>query len=104
MKKLEETFEINATDRLKDKQVLVRPEQTTDGIPVYHCFADGRSIGQLRRESTGEWTQIWGDLTPELIQQLGDSITTHRIVTVYAPAPDIRVSTRPSGKQPQGAD
>ena len=77
MEKSEDTFEITLTSRQMDKPVLVRPEQTTDGIPVYHCFLEGRSISQLRQEPSGEWTQIWGDFSPEVVQQLGNSIMQH---------------------------
>lgn len=78
MEKSEDTFEITLRGRLMDKPVLVRPEQTTDGIPIYHCFLEGRSISQLRQEPSGEWIQIWGDFSPEIVQQLGASIIQHR--------------------------
>jgi len=77
MEKSEDTFEITLAGRLMDKPVLVRPEQTTDGIPVYHCFLEGRSASQLRQEPSGEWTQIWGDFPQEIVQQLGESIMQH---------------------------
>lgn len=70
-----DTFEITLAGRLLDKPVLVRPEQTTDGVPIYHCFLDGTSISQLRQEPSGEWIQIWGNFSPEIVQQLGASIT-----------------------------
>jgi len=77
MEKSEDTFEIRLAGRLMDKPVLIRPEQTTDGIPVYHCLLEGRSISQLRQEPSGEWIQIWGDFPPEIIRQLGESIMQH---------------------------
>ncbi|WP_353195693.1 hypothetical protein [Parapedobacter defluvii] len=77
MEKSEETFEVNLTGRRMDKPILVRPEQTTDGIPVYHCFLEGASISQLRQEPSGEWVQIWGDFSPQVIQQLGEAISRH---------------------------
>jgi len=77
MEKSENTFEITLKSHLMDKPVLVQSEQTTDGVPVYHCFLKERSISQLRQEPSGEWTQIWGDLSPEVVQQLGDSIMQH---------------------------
>lgn len=77
MEKSEDTFEVSLTGPLQDKPILVQPMQTTDGIPVYHCFLDGRSISQLRREPTGEWVQIWGNFSQKVVQQLGDSIVQH---------------------------
>jgi len=77
MEKSEETFEIHLEGRLMDKPVLVRPEQTTDGIPIYHCFLEGTSISQLRQEPSGEWVQIWGDFSPEMVCQIGGSILDH---------------------------
>ncbi|MFC7522490.1 hypothetical protein ACFQRK_00930 [Parapedobacter sp. GCM10030251] len=78
MEKSEDTFEIILPGRLTDRPVLVRPEQTTDGIPIYHCFLDGTSISQLRQEPSGEWVQIWGNFSPEIVQQLGARIIQHR--------------------------
>ncbi len=77
MEKSEDTFEITLMGRLMDKPIIVRPKQTTDGVPVYHCFLEGKSISQLRQEPSGEWIQIWGDFSPEIVQQLGDSIIQH---------------------------
>lgn len=77
MEKSEAIFEVNLTGRLMNKPVLVRPEQTTDGISVYHCFLDGTSVSQLRQEPSGEWIQIWGDFSPAIVQQLGESIAQH---------------------------
>ncbi|WP_353128873.1 hypothetical protein [Parapedobacter pyrenivorans] len=79
MKTSEGIFEVTlgaGTGSLR-KQLLVRPEQTTDGVPIYHCFFEGSSISQLRQEASGEWVQLWGDLSVYSIQQVGKAIADH---------------------------
>lgn len=78
MEKSEETFEITLTEGQESKRLVIRPEDTTDGVPVYHCYrseATGSAIGQLRQEPTGEWVQIWGDLPQDSVKQIGNAIT-----------------------------
>ncbi len=69
-----ENFEVNLG---MGTNLLVRPEQTTDGVPVYHCYTDDTVISQLRQEPSGEWIQVWGELPRDIVQQLGERITDH---------------------------
>lgn len=78
MKKLDDIFEVNLADgQFKDKRLTVRPEQTTDGVPIYHCYGEGTLITQLRQETSGEWTQLWGNLQPDTVQRLGEAIANY---------------------------
>lgn len=77
MKTAEGIFEISMGTGPLRKQLLVRPEQTTDGVSIYHCFLDGSSISQLRQKTYGEWTQLWGDLSASAVQQVGEAIANH---------------------------
>ncbi len=62
----------------KDKSISVRAEETTDGVPLYHCDVDGESASQLRQEPSGEWIQVWGELPVEMVAQLGRLIEAHQ--------------------------
>ncbi len=77
MEKSEEIFKIKVNYGASDKPILVQPEQTTDGVPIYHCYCDGISIGELRQEASGEWVQLWGDLSAHSLQQVGEAIASH---------------------------
>ncbi len=71
------TFEVIMESGPLKKRVLVRSEQTTDGVPIYHCYLEGASISQLRQETSGEWTQLWGDLPADSVHQVGEAIANH---------------------------
>lgn len=77
MKESAEIFKIKVDDKLSDKPLLIQPEQTTDGIPIYHCYQDGISFCELRQEASGEWVQLWGDLPYDAVQQIGTAIAHH---------------------------
>ncbi|MGK6351472.1 hypothetical protein [Parapedobacter sp. DT-150] len=74
MEKSGEVFEISIDGYFMEKPLLIQPEQTTDGVPIYHCYLEGTSVSQLRREPSGDWTQLWGDLPRDTVQRLGDAI------------------------------
>lgn len=75
MEKSEDAFEIKITDDQLTERLIIRPQHTTDGIPVYHCYLpDGTSIGELRQEPSGEWVQVWGDLARNSVARIGEAI------------------------------
>ncbi len=76
MEKAGETFEIHIAGQFDDKPVTIRPEQTTDGVPIYQCSVEGTPIGQLRREPSGKWEQLWGNLPQDTVQHLGEVIAS----------------------------
>ena len=78
MEKSEDAFEIEVTDDQLAQRLVIHPQHTTDGIPVYHChLQDGTSIGELRQEPSGEWVQLWGDLSANSVERIGDAIAQH---------------------------
>jgi len=78
MEKSDEVFKIRVKEA-SDKYLLIRPEETTDGVPVYHCYSEGISICQLRREPSGEWTQLWGGLSADSVGRIGGAIVDHML-------------------------
>ncbi|MEC3881669.1 hypothetical protein [Parapedobacter sp. 10938] len=78
MKKSEDVFEIEITEGSLSKRLVIRPAHTTDGIPVYQChLQDGSSVCELRRETSGEWVQLWGNLSDDSVNRIGDAIAHH---------------------------
>ncbi|WP_257668755.1 hypothetical protein [Parapedobacter tibetensis] len=55
-------------------RLLIEPVQTTDGIPIYNCYLEGKSISQLRQATSGEWMQLWGTLEKDTVQRIGKTI------------------------------
>lgn len=76
MEKSADDFEITINEGADTRLLVIRPEDTTDGVPVYHCYPvnASASIGQVRQEPTGEWVQIWGDLPHDTVKQIGAAI------------------------------
>lgn len=74
MEKSGETFEIRIDDPSIDSPLTIRPEQTSDGAPIYHCYQKGDLASELRREATGEWKQLWGELDPQTVGRIGAAI------------------------------
>ncbi|MGV3762221.1 MAG: hypothetical protein ACO1NT_07065 [Parapedobacter sp.] len=79
MEKSEGIFEIEiAEGPLSGRSLVVRPAHTTDGVPVYQChLQDDTSICELRREPSGEWVQLWGDLPDDTVAEIGEAIASH---------------------------
>lgn len=74
MEKSGEIFEVRIDGQFMGKPLTIRPEQTTDGIPIFHCYLEGTSVSQLRRETSGTWEQLWGDLSTDTVRQIGEAI------------------------------
>lgn len=51
----------------------VSVEPTSDGVDTYVCTAAGKEITHVRKD-TGIWKQLWGDLDPQAIEQVGKEI------------------------------
>lgn len=78
MEKTEGVFEIAINEDSAVKHFVVRPEHTTDGVPIYHCYSqDGILVCELRQETSGEWEQLWGDLSHGVVVQIGRAIASH---------------------------
>ncbi|WP_316789493.1 hypothetical protein [Pedobacter frigoris] len=60
--------------KFKNGHVTVQQSETTDGQPYYVCEVNDKEV-QLRHE--GKWEQIWGDLTSDQVDYLGNEISKH---------------------------
>ena len=79
MKKSDEVFEIKVNEGSSVEQLVIRPEQTTDGVPIYYCYsASGTSLSEVRQEASGEWVQLWGSLPDESVERIGAAIARRR--------------------------
>lgn len=77
MQPTEQSFELLISGLFDGRTITVEPRETTDSIPIYHCYVDGKNISELRQEPAGKWVQIWGDLSAEIAQQIGEAIAKH---------------------------
>lgn len=77
MEHAENSFELSIAGQFDGRPLAIETDETTDGISLYYCYLDGDTISQLRYEPTGEWEQIWGNLSPVAVQQVGEAIADY---------------------------
>jgi len=67
-------FEIQVNIDGTEKTVLVKPEETSDGVVYYNCMFEGKQLSEIREDVKGEWEQLWGNLTPAKVNAIGKAI------------------------------
>ncbi len=70
----EPEFDIMLTLDGVDEHITVIPQETSDGANYYNCKAKGQQLTQIRETTTGEWEQIWGELSPSKVNLIGKTI------------------------------
>lgn len=70
-------FEIQVDLNKEPQTLTVSQDETSDGAAYFKCRISGKDITQVREEAGGEWEQIWGNLDPEAIKQIGKAIKKH---------------------------
>jgi hypothetical protein len=70
----ESSFEINIHIAGSSRRLTVSPQETTDGAPYYVCLENQNQIAEVRKESNGDWVQLWGDLDEQSITAIGQAI------------------------------
>jgi hypothetical protein len=68
-------FSINANISEADGPIPVHYKETSDGLPYYALQINGSEV-QLRKDED-KWEQIWGDLSPETVEKLGQALSEH---------------------------
>lgn len=68
------SFEIVVNIAEKQKRLNIIPQETTDGAPYYICRENEQHLSEIRKESNGNWVQLWGDLEEQSIQAIGQAI------------------------------
>lgn len=74
MQPTEQSFELLISGLFDGRAITVDPRETTDSIPIYQCYVDGKNVSELRQEPAGKWVQLWGDLPTDDVQQIGEAI------------------------------
>lgn len=77
METSERIIEIAIGGPFRDQSLTIEPDETTAGLTSYHCYLNGASITQLRRDPSGKWTQLWGELPAATVQRVGEAIADY---------------------------
>ncbi|KEQ30799.1 hypothetical protein [Pedobacter antarcticus] len=71
------TFEIAVKLQQNEKLIKVQQDETSDGVPVFKCYSDGKMLTEIRQDHEGTWDQLWGELEQEDINRVGESILNY---------------------------
>lgn len=66
-------FSVQARVNGRMQEVLILTSETTDGVTFYNCRINGNEITQIRKDEQ-VWKQIWGDISPEDVNAIGEAI------------------------------
>lgn len=67
-------FELNIDLKGQPKTVLVKPDETSDGVEYYVVKSEGKQITQIRLDEDNNWEQLWGELSREEVTAIGEAI------------------------------
>ena len=62
----------------ESKTISVNPAETSDGVEYYNCLVGSKQITQIRLNENQNWEQLWGDLSDEEVNAIGESIEQNR--------------------------
>lgn len=68
-------FKIEVSLNGQQRQLHVKPDETSDGIEYFIVFDDENELTQIRLESEGKWEQLWGELSQQDVNTIGEAIT-----------------------------
>jgi len=72
-------FEIEVVVQGILKRLTVYPQETTDGAPYYVCRENQDEVAELRKETSQNWVQLWGELDHASITAIGDAIDKKQV-------------------------
>ncbi len=68
-------FKIEVSLNGQQRNFHVKPDETSDGIEYFIVFDGENELTQIRLESEGKWEQMWGELSEEDVNTIGEAIT-----------------------------
>lgn len=68
-------FKIGVLLNGQERNLHVKPDETSDGIEYFVVFDDENELTQIRLEAEGKWEQMWGELSEEDVNTIGEAIT-----------------------------
>lgn len=71
-------FEISVNLNGSTQTIQVKAEETTDGAEYFKCSLADQNITQIRQEKDGDWEQIWGNLNPIDVDNIGKAIAAKK--------------------------
>ncbi len=71
------SFKIEVDLEGNQKELTIKPGETTDGEDFYFCELNGEEVSQVRKDVDEDWKQLWGKLAEAQVEQIGAGIDKH---------------------------
>jgi hypothetical protein len=71
-------FNIDVTISGQQSSIVVKPQETSDGVEYFICYNGEEEITQVRKDSGEKWEQMWGELSEEDVDAIGAEITKQK--------------------------
>lgn len=71
-------FEITVQLQAGNQTLRIQPDETSDGVEYFICYAGENKLTQIRLDENSSWEQLWGELSQEDINAIGQSIKENR--------------------------
>lgn len=71
-------FDITVQLAAESKTIRVQPDETSDGVEYFICYAQETKLTQIRLDQDGNWEQLWGELSQQDVDVIGQGIKENR--------------------------
>lgn len=71
-------FELRVQLQGKAKTLQIQPDETSDGVEYFICSEGDQKLTQIRLNEDGEWEQLWGELSQQDIDAIGQGIKENK--------------------------
>lgn len=70
------TIEVSIKGQLE--HIVVKPQETSDGVEYFLCLKGDKQITQVRKDNGSRWEQMWGELDDDEVNAIGREITKQK--------------------------
>jgi hypothetical protein len=71
-------FNIEVQIKGQGQSIVVKPQETSDGVEYFLCFKGDEQITQVRKDHGEKWEQMWGELPDDEVDAIGTEITKQK--------------------------
>jgi hypothetical protein len=71
-------FTIEVSLNGQQERIVVKPQETSDGVEYFLCFKGDEQVTQVRKDNGDKWEQMWGDLEDDEVNAIGKEITKQK--------------------------
>lgn len=72
-------FDIEVSLDQGTQKISVQPDETSDGVEYFNCKSGAEQLTQIRPGEGGAWDQLWGQLSQQDVDKIGEVITKYQL-------------------------